>query len=248
MYLAHCLELHRLWQICPTHQIQHRRQWSSYRQLLESRPLEIPSTSGRTSSRESPLTALARSPTPARDISAATLQDGPRDAATIVNELRSELDRRNIRPAYVLVGHSSAASTCSTSREPYPPKFHGLPCSSTQPTGTRTWRINATANRAYGAHREVTFHALDRSARSDETARRPACRFMRAPLSRTSAPSCRRATGTAQKCTPELQGECRLGYRMRLPRTSPGRDTSSCQGGALAFRKISRIVVVNAAE
>src|SRR5688572_15622064 len=32
--------------------------------------------------------------------------DGPRDSATIVNELRAELNRRNIRPPYVLVGHS----------------------------------------------------------------------------------------------------------------------------------------------
>src|SRR5262249_60318800 len=31
---------------------------------------------------------------------------GPRDAATIVGELRSELRRRNLLPPYVLVGHS----------------------------------------------------------------------------------------------------------------------------------------------
>src|SRR5262249_57113120 len=31
--------------------------------------------------------------------------DGPRDSATIVKELREELDRRNIRPPYVLLGH-----------------------------------------------------------------------------------------------------------------------------------------------
>src|SRR5690349_18049579 len=31
---------------------------------------------------------------------------GPRDAATIVGELRAELKRRNLLPPYVLVGHS----------------------------------------------------------------------------------------------------------------------------------------------
>lgn len=31
---------------------------------------------------------------------------GPRDAATVVGELRAELERRGIRPPYVLVGHS----------------------------------------------------------------------------------------------------------------------------------------------
>lgn len=32
--------------------------------------------------------------------------NGPRDSATIVKELREELESRNIRPPYVLVGHS----------------------------------------------------------------------------------------------------------------------------------------------
>src|SRR5688572_3064734 len=32
--------------------------------------------------------------------------NGPRDAEAIVSELRSELQRRGIRPPYVLVGHS----------------------------------------------------------------------------------------------------------------------------------------------
>lgn len=81
--------------------------------------------------------------------------DGPRDAATIVSELRTELDRRNIRPPYVLVGHSLGGLYMQYFARNYPSEVSGLLLiDSTH--WDQNMVINATANRAYGAHREVT--------------------------------------------------------------------------------------------
>jgi pimeloyl-ACP methyl ester carboxylesterase len=81
--------------------------------------------------------------------------DGPRDAATIVNELRIELDRRNIRPPYVLVGHSIGGLYMQYFARNYPAEVSGLLL-----VDSTHWDqhmvLDAGANRAYGAHREVT--------------------------------------------------------------------------------------------
>ncbi len=81
--------------------------------------------------------------------------EGPRDAATIVSELRAELDRRNIRPPYVLVGHSLGGLYMQYFARNYPSEVSGLVL-----VDSTHWDqhmvINASANRAYGAHREVT--------------------------------------------------------------------------------------------
>lgn len=51
---------------------------------------------------------------------------GPRDAATIVSELRSELKRRGIQPPYVLVGHSLGGLYMQYFARQYPDEIEGL--------------------------------------------------------------------------------------------------------------------------
>lgn len=81
--------------------------------------------------------------------------NGPRDSATIVNELRAELDRRNIRPPYVLVGHSLGGLYMQYFARNFPREVSGLLL-----IDSTHWDqhmvIDARANQAYGAQREVT--------------------------------------------------------------------------------------------
>jgi pimeloyl-ACP methyl ester carboxylesterase len=51
---------------------------------------------------------------------------GPRDAVTIVEELRSELKRRGIQPPYVLVGHSLGGLYMQYFARHYPGEVEGL--------------------------------------------------------------------------------------------------------------------------
>ena len=51
---------------------------------------------------------------------------GPRDAATIVSELRWELKRRGIQPPYVLVGHSIGGLHMQYFARQYPDEIEGL--------------------------------------------------------------------------------------------------------------------------
>jgi pimeloyl-ACP methyl ester carboxylesterase len=51
---------------------------------------------------------------------------GPRDAATIVSELRWELKRRGIQPPYVLVGHSLGGLHMQYFARQYPDEIQGL--------------------------------------------------------------------------------------------------------------------------
>jgi len=51
---------------------------------------------------------------------------GPRDAATIVSELRSELKRRGILPPYLLVGHSLGGLYMQYFARQYPDEIEGL--------------------------------------------------------------------------------------------------------------------------
>jgi pimeloyl-ACP methyl ester carboxylesterase len=51
---------------------------------------------------------------------------GPRDAQTIVSELRRELKRRDIRPPYVLVGHSLGGLFMQYFARQYPAEIQGL--------------------------------------------------------------------------------------------------------------------------
>jgi pimeloyl-ACP methyl ester carboxylesterase len=51
---------------------------------------------------------------------------GPRDAATIVSELRWELKRRGIHPPYVLVGHSLGGLHMQYFARQYPDEIEGL--------------------------------------------------------------------------------------------------------------------------
>jgi pimeloyl-ACP methyl ester carboxylesterase len=52
--------------------------------------------------------------------------NGPRDSATIVGELRAELQRRNIEPPYVLVGHSLGGLYMQYFARNYPHEVAGL--------------------------------------------------------------------------------------------------------------------------
>jgi pimeloyl-ACP methyl ester carboxylesterase len=80
---------------------------------------------------------------------------GPRDSATIVAELRAELDRRNIRPPYVLVGHSLGGLYMQYFARNFPGEVSGLLL-----IDSTHWDqhmvIDTKANQAYGAQREVT--------------------------------------------------------------------------------------------
>lgn len=80
---------------------------------------------------------------------------GPRDSATIVKELRAELDRRNIPPPYVLVGHSLGGLYMQYFARNYPAEVGGLVL-----VDSSHWNqqlvIDKRANRFYGSTREVT--------------------------------------------------------------------------------------------
>jgi pimeloyl-ACP methyl ester carboxylesterase len=81
--------------------------------------------------------------------------DGPRDSATIVEELRAELSRRNIRPPYVLVGHSLGGLYMQYFARNFPDEVTGLLL-----VDSTHWDqhliIDSHANQPYGAQREVT--------------------------------------------------------------------------------------------
>ncbi len=80
---------------------------------------------------------------------------GPRDSATIVNALRAELDRRNIRPPYILVGHSLGGLYMQYFARNFPAEVSGLVL-----VDSTHWDqhmiIDTQANRPYASHREVT--------------------------------------------------------------------------------------------
>jgi pimeloyl-ACP methyl ester carboxylesterase len=52
--------------------------------------------------------------------------DGPRDSATIVDELRAELRRQNLKPPYVLVGHSLGGLYMQYFARNFPQEVAGL--------------------------------------------------------------------------------------------------------------------------
>ena len=80
---------------------------------------------------------------------------GPRDSATIVNELREELDRRNIPPPYVLVGHSLGGLYMQYFARNFPSEVTGLLL-----VDSTHWdqhmSVDTQANQQYLAQREVT--------------------------------------------------------------------------------------------
>jgi pimeloyl-ACP methyl ester carboxylesterase len=88
-------------------------------------------------------------------IGSAPAEDGPRDAATIVAELRAELKKRNIEPPYVLVGHSLGGLYMQYFARNYPRDVVGLVL-----VDSTHWNqhmeIDTSANTAYTRGREVT--------------------------------------------------------------------------------------------
>jgi pimeloyl-ACP methyl ester carboxylesterase len=80
---------------------------------------------------------------------------GPRDSATIVAELRSELKRRNIEPPYVLVGHSLGGLYMQYFARNYPKEVAGLLL-----VDSTNWHqgmtINTSANTPYAGRTAVT--------------------------------------------------------------------------------------------
>lgn len=81
--------------------------------------------------------------------------NGPRDSATIVKELREELDRRNIRPPYVLVGHSLGGLYMQYFARNFPDEVTGLLL-----IDSTHWdqhlAVDTQANQRYFGQREVT--------------------------------------------------------------------------------------------
>ena len=81
--------------------------------------------------------------------------DGPRDSATVVGELRAELQKRNIRPPYVLVGHSLGGLYMQYFARNFPNEVAGLVL-----VDSTHWNqhmdIDTSANTAYTKGREVT--------------------------------------------------------------------------------------------
>ena len=82
-------------------------------------------------------------------------EDGPRDSATVVAELRAELKKRNISPPYVLVGHSLGGLYMQYFARNYPQDVVGLVL-----VDSTHWnqhmQIDTSANTAYTRGREVT--------------------------------------------------------------------------------------------
>jgi len=80
---------------------------------------------------------------------------GPRDSATIVNELREELDRRNIRPPYVLVGRSLGGLYMQYFARNFPGEVTGLLL-----IDSTHWDqhmvIDSRANQQYLGQQEIT--------------------------------------------------------------------------------------------
>jgi pimeloyl-ACP methyl ester carboxylesterase len=82
-------------------------------------------------------------------------EEGPRDSATIVAELRAELKKRNIAPPYVLVGHSLGGLYMQYFARNFPHDVVGLVL-----VDSTHWNqhmeMDTSANTAYTRGREVT--------------------------------------------------------------------------------------------
>ena len=80
---------------------------------------------------------------------------GPRDAATIVGELRSELRRRNLLPPYILVGHSLGGLYMQYFARNFPKEVTGLVL-----IDSTHWnqglRVDNSANTPYAGRTAVT--------------------------------------------------------------------------------------------
>lgn len=80
---------------------------------------------------------------------------GPRDAATIVGELRAELKRRNLLPPYVLVGHSLGGLYMQYFARNFPDEVSGLVL-----IDSTHWnqglRVDNSANTPYAGRTAVT--------------------------------------------------------------------------------------------
>lgn len=81
---------------------------------------------------------------------------GPRDAATVVAELRAELRRRNVQPPYVLVGHSLGGLYMQYFARNYPSEVVGLVLVDSTHWNQKMALQAAFANRPYRQHGEVT--------------------------------------------------------------------------------------------
>jgi pimeloyl-ACP methyl ester carboxylesterase len=88
-------------------------------------------------------------------LGSAPANDGPRDSATVVAELRAELQKRNVPPPYVLVGHSLGGLYMQYFARNFPSEVAGLVL-----VDSTHWNqhmeIDTSANTAYTRGREVT--------------------------------------------------------------------------------------------
>jgi pimeloyl-ACP methyl ester carboxylesterase len=172
--------------------------------------------------------------------------DGPRDSATIVKELREELDRRNIRPPYVLVGHSLGGLYMQYFARNYPAEVTGLLL-----IDSTHWDqhliIDASANQQYLGQREVTLfmpwimrrELTDSAQAGEEVHTSPTVEDVRTiVLSSTVAPP--HTTADTQARAIELQNEIAADF--------PGSRHVFVTGAGHYIQRDKPDVVINAAR
>jgi pimeloyl-ACP methyl ester carboxylesterase len=173
-------------------------------------------------------------------------EDGPRDSATIVEELRAELSRRNIHPPYVLVGHSLGGLYMQYFARNYPDEVTGLLL-----VDSTHWDqqlvIDAQANQQYIGQREVTLfmpwimrrELKDSGQAGEEVHASPAPSEIRTiVLSSTVAP--KRGTAESQAREAQLQDEIAADF--------PGSRHVFVTGAGHYIQRDKPEVVINAAR
>ena len=172
--------------------------------------------------------------------------NGPRDSATIVMELREELDRRNIRPPYVLVGHSLGGLYMQYFARNFPADVTGLLL-----IDSTHWDqhlvIDAQANQQYLGQREVTLfmpwimrrELSDSAQAGEEVHASPAVEDVRTiVLSSTIAPT--HAMPDTQARAAQLQNEIAADF--------PGSRHVFVTGAGHYIQRDRPDVVINAAR
>jgi pimeloyl-ACP methyl ester carboxylesterase len=172
--------------------------------------------------------------------------NGPRDSATIVKELREELERRNIRPPYVLVGHSLGGLYMQYFARNFPAEVTGLLL-----IDSTHWdqhlMMDAQAGLPHFGQREVTLfmplimrqELKDSVVAGEQVHDSPAPEDVRTiVLSSTLAP--RRSTPESLARAAQLQGEIALDF--------PASRHVFVTGATHYIQKDKPEVVINAAR
>lgn len=172
---------------------------------------------------------------------------GPRDAATVVAELRSELRRRNLHPPYVLVGHSLGGLYMQYFARNYPSEVVGLVLVDSTHWNQRMALQAAFANRPYKRRGEVTLFMpwvmrrefLDSVPAGEQVHNSPPVQFVPTiVLSSTTAPN--GETPSARATAARLQDEIVADF--------PGAQHIRVEGAGHYIQRDRPDVVVGAAR